>query len=381
MICKKHLLWPLMLLNLTSNIMAKDTGSDFFEMNYNEKKCVWRYEGCVHVDDNEIDFRSTSKKMLDEVFSCMNTIEGCSEEQQERINELKGIKSKIYLEDVRGIAINSQDLKDRLDKYEDLKNQKKYFIPLALSKSELITFAAATSLGLIAFENDQEIMDYIQDTKTEQTQKITNIGNLLGREAIVPVAAGSYFLGMVFKNGELKNVGLITVTAGLATQLVTEGFKKSFKRVRPNGEQGPYEFGVDGNNSFVSGHTSGAFSLATVISEIYKKDHAWVPYVAYGAAALTAYSRMHDEKHWASDVIGGAIVGHLVTKIVMKMHSGDDRDGGFMLYPSFDRETGTYMMHIEYVGKRKQSEFKCAKLPEGREKISACIEEAFERSK
>lgn len=305
---------------------------------------------------------------LKSLYACQKTLKGCSPEEQAKIDEheigLRGFTAQQF----------SEFLKSHPGEYG-----KGYFIPLALTEKELLMFAAGTSLGLVIFHYDQEIMDFIQDHKTETTAKVTAVGNLFGSSLIPPVALGSYFLGAVFKNGQLKQVGLFTVTAGLATQLVTEGFKKTFNRVRPNGEQGPYAFGQDGNNSFFSGHTSGAFSFATVIAEVYK-DVKWVPYVAYGLATVTAYARMHDQKHWATDVLAGAIMGHLITKAVIRLVQKDDSAGGLMVYPSYDASTGAYFINIEYTGKHKEPEFRCKQLPEGEERIRACIQEAFERS-
>lgn len=374
----------LSLLALNSQVHAVND-FDWASTNYYDKKCEWRLEGCVTVDENEIDFRSTSKRMLDDIFSCLNTPQGCTNDQMIAIDEMRGMSSRTQLDitDVEGRGITGSELSSLLSKHElsELR-QKGYFIPLNLSKKELLSFAAATSLGLVVFSNDQEIMDFVQENKTERTQRVADVANLFGREIIAPVAIGSYFLGVVFENGSLKDIGLITVTAGLATQLVTEGFKKSFKRVRPNGDEGPYEFGQTGNNSFFSGHTSGAFSLATVISETFKEDHKWVPYVAYGAAALTAYARMHDKKHWGSDVLAGAIAGHLVTKMVYRFHKKDENyESGFMVFPAYNPENGEFSVQVSFVGKRPKQAFKCEKMPQGPEKVSACIQEAFERSK
>lgn len=254
-----------------------------------------------------------------------------------------------------------------------------YFIPLSLTKEELILLAAGTSLGLVVFSQDEEIMDFIQEHKTVQTEMVETVGNLLGREAIIPIAAGSYFLGVVFKDGKLKQVGLLTVGAGLAAQIVTEAFKVGFSRKRPNENVGPYEFFEKGNKSFFSGHAVGAFSLATVIAETYKEKN-WVPYVAYGLATLTAYARMHDHKHWASDVLAGAIMGHLITKATIRLLKNDSSAGGFSVYPIINPITGDFMINLEYSEKQKEAPFKCAKLPEGEDKIRACIEEAIARS-
>lgn len=316
------------------------------------------------LDSNPYSYTAYEKSL----YTCVREKRVCTQKElqamREHEAELSGLSAKEF----------SQLLKKSPDA-----NRPGYFIPLSLTKEELILLAAGTSLGLVVFSQDEEIMDFIQEHKTVQTEMVETVGNLLGREAIIPIAAGSYFLGVVFKDGKLKQVGLLTVGAGLAAQIVTEAFKVGFSRKRPNENMGPYEFFEKGNKSFFSGHTVGAFSLATVIAETYKEKN-WVPYVAYGLATLTAYARMHDYKHWASDVLAGAIMGHLITKATIRLLKNDSSAGGFSVYPTINPITGDFMINLEYSEKQKEAPFKCAKLPEGEDKIRACIEEAIARS-
>ena len=257
-------------------------------------------------------------------------------------------------------------------------NDKKFFIPIELRSKDALVLAGALSLGVVVFQNDREIMDFVQENKTEMTESVASIGNILGREAIIPLAAGSYFIGAVMKNGNLKKVGLFTVGAGLATQLVTEVFKKSFNRVRPNGSDDPYEFFEEGNKSFFSGHVSAAFSLATVVAEVYK-DKPLVPYLAYGIAAMTVYARMHDQKHWASDVLAGAVAGHLITKILMRSFNLSERTGsGLEITPTVFPYTG---LNIKWTPGVKERQLKCGSLGlTGPDLTRACMEEVFDNS-
>lgn len=257
-------------------------------------------------------------------------------------------------------------------------NDKKFFIPIELKSKDALVLAGALSLGVVVFQNDREIMDFVQENQTETTQTVASIGNILGREAILPLAAGSYFVGAVMKNGKLKKVGLFTVGAGLATQIVTEVFKKSLGRVRPNGSDDPYDFFEEGNKSFFSGHASAAFSVATVIAEVYK-DKPLVPYLAYGVAAMTAYARMHEQKHWATDVLAGAIAGHLVTKIIMRSFDLSQRTGsGLEITPTVFPYTG---VNIKWTPGVKERELKCGKSGlTGKDLTRACFEEIFENS-
>jgi membrane-associated phospholipid phosphatase len=301
----------------------------------------------------------------DEVRACKKTMFGCTPEQEIEIAKFDGT------------ILNSNELENYLDR----DTEKSIFIPLELTNSELITLAAATSLGVVAFNHDQEIMDVVQRHKSQTTRTIADAGNIFGSTAFMPIAAGSYFLGVYFQDNRLKQVGLFIVGSSLAQSIVTESVKRTFGRARPRMNEGPYSFFQAGNKSFFSGHTAEAFTIATVISEMYKEDYPIVPWVAYGFATVTAYARMHDQAHWASDVLIGAVAGHLITKLAMNAFKGNpDERGGLEIYPSFDPSTGSIMVYANWTPKEHEAPLKCSKLPEGMAKVDACIKEATEKS-
>jgi hypothetical protein len=253
------------------------------------------------------------------------------------------------------------------------------FIPLELTNSELITLAAATSLGIVAFKNDQEISNVIEKNQSQVATTISTVGNFYGSTAPFIIAAGSYFMGAVYENNKLKKVGLFIIEAELAQAIITDAVKVSAGRLRPNADSGPYEFFTDSGRSFWSGHTATAFTFATVVSEMYKDEYPIVPYVSYGLAAITAYARVHDDKHWASDVIMGAVSGYLIAKLSMSSLTHDGKRGGFTFYPSYDASTGTIMANLNWTPKEKESASKCSKMPDGEAKIHACFEEALNK--
>ncbi|MCH7574093.1 MAG: phosphatase PAP2 family protein [Candidatus Marinimicrobia bacterium] len=84
----------------------------------------------------------------------------------------------------------------------------------------------------------------------------------------------------------LVSVGVVTVVA-----------KDVFRRERPN---------AVGHRSFPSGHTSISFAVAEVARQLYG-NRVSVPF--YLLAANTALSRIHDNKHYPSDVVAGAGLG------------------------------------------------------------------------
>lgn len=76
--------------------------------------------------------------------------------------------------------------------------------------------------------------------------------------------------------------------------VVTLVMKEVVRRQRPNGAS---------HRSFPSGHTSSSFATAEVVRYLYGN---WAGLPFYAAAVITATSRIHDNKHYLSDVIAGA---------------------------------------------------------------------------
>lgn len=312
---------------------------------------------CMEYNGEIIDIRNPITRAVDEVMGC-DVSTGMCKGTAANIS----VTPKLTPNDFISLTKESRD--------------KKYFIPLSVTDNDSLILLSALSLGTIVFSSDRHIMEFVQDTKSERTSKVASIANLFGREAVFPIVAGAYFVGVVMKDNKLKQVGLFAVSTGLATQLVTDIFKRSFGRNRPNRSDSPYDFGNENGYSFFSGHTSAAFSLATVIAEVYK-DQPLVPYLAYGVAALTAYARMHDNKHWASDVLAGAVAGHLVTKILMRTWENRTSSGGLIVTPIMG---STYGLQVTYTPVRPYSSpLKCGNYNlQGRELIEECVAEMFQ---
>ncbi len=68
-------------------------------------------------------------------------------------------------------------------------------------------------------------------------------------------------------------------------------------------------------NSFPSGHTATAFMCAEFMHQEYKDQSIWYSVAGYTAATATGALRMYNVRHWFSDVVAGAGIGILGTKI------------------------------------------------------------------
>ena len=82
------------------------------------------------------------------------------------------------------------------------------------------------------------------------------------------------------------------------------------------------------NNSFPSGHTITAFSIATFLVLISSKRIVWLPLLI--AAWLIGFSRIYLTHHFPADVWAGAVLGTLSTLIVF-----------WLAGANFDRRFGT----------------------------------------
>jgi membrane-associated phospholipid phosphatase len=76
--------------------------------------------------------------------------------------------------------------------------------------------------------------------------------------------------------------------------------------------------------AFPSGHSIVAFSVASSVTsqmKYWKPGSQWiVGPLLYGGASTVAWSRMYDNRHWASDVLAGAAIGTLTGLKVVHWH-------------------------------------------------------------
>ncbi len=78
------------------------------------------------------------------------------------------------------------------------------------------------------------------------------------------------------------------------------GLKFVIERPRPDGSE---------NNSFPSGHAAKSFMTATMLHKEYGWRSPWFSIGAYTVASVSTVSRILNNKHWMTDLIGGAAIG------------------------------------------------------------------------
>lgn len=213
------------------------------------------------------------------------------------------------------VALTGLYLKSHLLDTRDI-----FISPLKWNKKQLITASAIIGTTGFLFTQDRNIQQFSQKNRTAFTENISAYGLEPWAGYYAFGTMGLYYLhGELFNNERSKRVSLLLLKTYAVTGLVVRIPKMVFGRHRPynNTPADPFVWeGLKGNKtSFVSGHTTCAFALATIFAQEYK-DKKWVQILAYSIASCAGLSRIHDNKHWASDVLGGAAIGYAMGKLI-----------------------------------------------------------------
>lgn len=174
------------------------------------------------------------------------------------------------------------------------------------------------AVGVIATASlaDRSVNDWIQDHRTPQSDDVAKVFRY-GGEPIVTlgVSGGIVLAGTIAGRDDVQRSGGRVLLSVLAAGVSTVALKAIAGRHRPDETDNPYIFQpFSGHDSFPSGHTTMAFALATSLSnEIH---NGWASAALFTFATGTAWSRLNDERHWFSDVLGGAAVGITAATIV-----------------------------------------------------------------
>jgi membrane-associated phospholipid phosphatase len=117
------------------------------------------------------------------------------------------------------------------------------------------------------------------------------------------IAIGLYVIGRYFmphaegdRTNKVSHLGFDLLRSLIVSQALTQGLKIAVHRDRPTGEC----------CAFPSGHASATFATASVLERHLGYRGAWPTFVV---AAYVATSRLHDNRHFLSDVLFGSALG------------------------------------------------------------------------
>jgi hypothetical protein len=206
------------------------------------------------------------------------------------------------------------------------------------TKQWFITGAAVGITAALLFA-DEDIDKWARTLKERHywINKTSPVVTKFGGSAGVYTLVAAGLISAAFKNEKGVQTSLLASQAVINSGITGYIIKNITGRERPkaayiysqqdggkwNGPFGrytqvlPYKRSAFAFDAFPSGHTSTAFSIATVFATQYS-DKKGVPLFCYTAATAVGISRLTEHEHWASDVFFGAVLGYLSGKQVVR---------------------------------------------------------------
>ncbi|WP_335964580.1 phosphatase PAP2 family protein [Galbibacter sp. PAP.153] len=177
---------------------------------------------------------------------------------------------------------------------------------LEFNYKALIVPSVMIGYGLIATES-HSLININNGIKEEVTEHIDEKFTVDDISQYAPAIA-VYGLNMFGVKGKhnLKDRSIVLATSYLIMSSSVLGLKTITRVERPDGSS---------RNSFPSGHTATAFVGAEFLWQEYKDVSIWYGIAGYAVATGTGFFRIYNDRHWFSDVVAGAGIGILSTKI------------------------------------------------------------------
>ena len=208
-----------------------------------------------------------------------------------------------------------------------------------------------SGIGLMAlFTTDRITGDEISES--DRLVKPSKLISYAGSTYSVGVVAATFYLvGRKKNDARARETGMLTAEAFVDTYIVVHALKGITQRGRPQTGRERSEF-FDGGDSFPSGHSIQAWSMATIIANEYH-DHRAVQIAAYGIASAVSVARFTGGKHYLSDVLVGSALGYGIGRYIYHAHhrknasSTDDDEGSsesqhLVIAPQYNRRARQY---------------------------------------
>jgi membrane-associated phospholipid phosphatase len=195
--------------------------------------------------------------------------------------------------------------------------------PLHWEGGDFTNLAIVLGAGLFTSLLDDSIREWTLDQRSPSSNKFFKTATRFGDGVnLCAFMAGLYAVGGLTGSREVRKTALICFESFLVSGAFSSVLKFGVGRARPEAEEGRYAFHPFSKKSsftsFPSGHSSAIWSVATVIAD--RTDVWFVDVLCYGTAAITSLSRVHQDKHWASDVLLGSALGFFTAKKICALN-------------------------------------------------------------
>lgn len=173
------------------------------------------------------------------------------------------------------------------------------------SKQNLLIAGIGGGLALAAHPLDSKVNERLAGNAT--ADKFFKPGKYIGQSpTLIGASLAVYAVGRIGDKPKVSHLGMDLVRAMAINETLTQALKFSTRRERPDGSD---------HRSFPSGHASTTFAVATAL----ERHLGWKGAApVYLFSSYVATSRLHDNRHYLSDVIFGATVGIISGRTVTR---------------------------------------------------------------
>jgi membrane-associated phospholipid phosphatase len=182
---------------------------------------------------------------------------------------------------------------------------------------------------------DRAIADRLLDSTVQENRflgRVATVVRTVADPGSVIIGVSLYAYGRLAKDERAADLGLHGTEALVIGSLTGTLLKGVFGRERPYVKRDPHSykfgrgFGTERYRSFPSGHTIAAFAAASAVTSEtrgwWNGSEWYIGPLMYGGAALVGASRIYNNRHWASDVMMGAMIGTMAgIKVVRYSHA------------------------------------------------------------
>jgi membrane-associated phospholipid phosphatase len=196
--------------------------------------------------------------------------------------------------------------------------------PIGIQNYGLITTLAVAGGVGVTYLFDNDIRGKVAGTKGRTLDTATDVGEVIGNPFVHLGVAGLVYCGGILADSpKWRETGEMLGEAAILADAASFILKESIGRSRPfvSGDKGnfkPFGFRSD-YDSMPSMHAASSFALASVMAST--SESLLTKALYYSAAAFVGFSRIYQDKHWASDVLLGAAIGELCGRIVTSYHA------------------------------------------------------------
>jgi len=177
--------------------------------------------------------------------------------------------------------------------------------------------AAGTALLFLA---DQPVNRFAGRSHCAFNDWVLGIDSFEGNHFTFLLSGGIYGLGYLTSNTHIRKMGLYAIEAFIYSGVISGIIKIALGRRRPYAGRSntffkPFHLFNSTYTSLPSGHTTVSFAVSSVLAE--SVDNIYWKTFWYGSAGLVGAARIYHNKHWLSDVFGGAVLGYAVGSYIV----------------------------------------------------------------